>query len=52
MKMHEFISRYSNVKEVESRFNMGLINRTNDDDLITYIVDACKSLEVIENIES
>lgn len=49
--MHEFISRYSNVKEVESRFNMGLINRTNDDDLITYIVDACKSLEVIENIE-
>ena len=49
--MHEFISKYSNVKEVESRFNMALINRTNDDDLITYIVDACKSLEVIENIK-
>ena len=49
--MYNFISRYSDVDEVKSRFNMGLINRTNDDDLITYIVDACKSLEVIENIQ-
>lgn len=46
--MRKFISQYDNPNE--SRFNFDLINSTYDDSLVDYIVDSCKSLEVLEQI--
>lgn len=47
--MKNFIKEY--VNENEERFNLPLINREYDDDLVNYIVDCCKSLEVLEYIK-
>jgi hypothetical protein len=35
----------------EERFNYPLINREYDDDLVEYIIDCCKSLEVLEYVK-
>ena len=47
--MKKFIKNY--VNKNEERFNYPLINRECDDDLVDYIVDCCKSLEVLEYIK-
>lgn len=47
--MKKFIKTYTNPNE--ERFNYPLINREYDDDLVSYIIDCCKSLEVLENIK-
>ena len=47
--MKKFLKTYKNT--VEDRINYGLINREYDDDLVHYIVDCCKSLEVLRNIK-
>jgi len=47
--MKKFIKNY--VNKNEERFNYPLINREYDDDLVDYIVDCCKSLEVLEYIK-
>jgi len=45
----KFISQYTNPNE--QHMNFGLINREYDDDLVEYIIDCCKSLEVLSNIK-
>ena len=47
--MKKFISEYENPNE--SRINYGLINREYDDDLVEYIVNCCKSLEVLHQVK-
>lgn len=47
--MKDFLKQYENPNE--ERINYGLVDRTNDDDLIDYIVNSCKSLEVLKYIE-
>ena len=47
--MKKFIKHYINKNE--ERFNYPLINREYDDNLVDYIVDCCKSLEVLEYIK-
>lgn len=47
--MKKFIKEY--VNKNEERFNYPLINREYDDDLVEYIIDCCKSLEVLEYIK-
>ena len=47
--MQKFIKEYRNKNE--DRFNYSLINREYDDDLVEYIIDCCKSLEVLEYIK-
>jgi len=47
--MKEFLSKYENPNE--SRMNFGLMNREYDEELIQYIVNSCKSLEVLKYIE-
>jgi hypothetical protein len=47
--MRDFIANYEN--ENEKRINYGLITREYDEDLIKLIVNACKSLEVLEYIK-
>lgn len=47
--MKSFIKEYTNPNE--ERFNYGLINREYDDDLIEYIVNSCRSLEVLKEIK-
>lgn len=47
--MIKFIKEYKNPNE--ERFNYPLINREYDDDLVDYIVDCCKSLEVLEYVK-
>ena len=46
--MKKFIAEYNNPNE--ERINFGLIERKYDDDLVQYIVNACKSLEVLKYI--
>lgn len=48
-KMREFIKQYQNPNVVP--LNMALINHYYDSDLVPFIVDAFKSLEVIPNIK-
>ena len=47
--MKKFLKTYKNKNE--DRINYGLINRDYDDDLVYYIVDCCKSLEVLQYIK-
>lgn len=47
--MKKFIKSYTNKNE--ERFNYPLINREYDDDLVKYIIDCCKSLEVLEYVQ-
>lgn len=47
--MRKFIRNYINGNE--QRFNYPLINREYDDDLVEYIIDCCRSLEVLEYIK-
>lgn len=47
--MKKFIREYTNPNE--SRLNYGLINREYDDDLVEYIVNCCKSLEVLQQVK-
>lgn len=47
--MRKFIRKYTNPNE--ALINKELINREYDDDLVSYIVDSCKSLEVLSYIE-
>ena len=47
--MRKFIRQYKNPNE--SLINTKLIDREYDDDLVSYIVDSCKSLEVLSYIE-
>lgn len=47
--MRKFLKEYNNPEE--GRINYKLINREYDGDLVNYIIDSCKSLEVLENIE-
>lgn len=47
--MKKFIKNYIN--ENESRFNFGIINREYDESLVTYIINCCKSLEVLEYVQ-
>ena len=49
MVKSKFLSMYKN-KNVE-RFNLGLINREQDEDLIHHLTDVFKSLDVLEYIE-
>lgn len=46
--MKKFLSVYKNPNE--DRINFGLLERVYDDDLIQYIVNSCKSLEVLKYI--
>lgn len=46
--MKKFLSKYKNPNE--NNINFGLIERTYDDDLVQYIVNSCKSLEVLKYI--
>lgn len=46
--MRQFLSEYEN--ENEKNLNLGIKNREFDEPLVDYIVDACKSLEVLSNI--
>lgn len=46
--MKKFIAEYNNPNE--ERINFGLIERKYDDDLVQYIVNACKSFEVLKYI--
>ena len=47
--MKKFIAQYNNTNE--ERMNFGLINKEYDDDLVDYIIDCCKSLEVLQYIK-
>ena len=47
--MKKFLKTYKNKNE--DKINYGLINKEYDDDLVQYIVDCCKSLEVLQQIE-
>lgn len=47
--MKKFIKTYKNVNE--KRMNYGLINRETDHDLVEYIIDCCKSLEVLKYVK-
>lgn len=47
--MKKFLQYYKNPNE--ERINYGLINRQYDDDIVDYIVDCCKSLEVLQYVE-
>ena len=47
--MKKFLKHYKNPNN--DRLNRGVINRETDADLVDYIVDACKSLEILEYIE-
>lgn len=47
--MRGFIRQYINPNE--KLINKGLIDRQYDDDLVSYIIDSCKSLEVLSYIE-
>lgn len=47
--MKDFIKTYKN--DNENRINFDLINRVNDDELVEYLVNSCKSLEVLKNIK-
>lgn len=47
--MKKFLAEYDN-KNIE-RFNLGLINREQDEDLIEHLLDVFKSLSVIEYVE-
>lgn len=49
--MKDFLNYIRNDDELIKTYNIDLIERNLDDDLVTYIVDAIKSLEVIENIK-
>lgn len=46
--MKKFIKTYSNPNELE--FNLDLINHYSDGDIVPYIVDSCKSIEILEYI--
>lgn len=46
--MKKFIKTYKNPNEVN--FNLDLINKYSDGDIVPYIIDACKSIEVLEYI--
>lgn len=47
--MKKFLKKYKNPNE--ARLNHDVIDRKADEDLVSYIVDACKSLEIIQYIE-
>lgn len=47
--MRKFLKEYHNPEE--ERINFDLINRVNDGELVDYIVECCKSLEVLEYIK-
>jgi len=47
--LKKFIKEYKNKNE--ERMNYGLINRQNDYELVEYIVDCCKSLEVLKFVK-
>ena len=47
--MKDFLQFYKNPNE--ERINYGLIDRDYDDDIVDYIVDCCKSLEVLQYVE-
>jgi len=47
--MKKFIKHYRNPNE--ERINYDIINHTHDDNLINYIVNSCKSLEILKNIK-
>ena len=47
--MKNFLQYYKNPNE--ERINYGLINREYDDNIVDYIVDCCKSLEVLQYVE-
>lgn len=47
--MRKFLSVFEN--ENEKRFNFALINREDDEDLVNYVVESTKALEIIENIK-
>jgi len=47
--LKKFIKTYKNKND--ERFNYPLINREYDDDLVEYIIDCCKSLEVLEYVK-
>lgn len=47
--MKKFIKEYRNSNT--DRMNYGLINRENDYELVDYIVDCCKSLEVLKYVK-
>lgn len=47
--MKKFLKTYKNKNE--DKLNYGLINREYDEDLVHYIVDCCKSLEVLQYIK-
>lgn len=47
--MRKFLKEYNNPEE--ERINFDLINRVNDCELVDYIVECCKSLEVLEYIK-
>jgi hypothetical protein len=47
--MKKFLKHYKNPNK--DKFNYPLINREYDDSIVEYIVDCCKSLEVVEYIK-
>jgi hypothetical protein len=47
--MKKFLKEYKNPNE--DRINHGIRNKSYDEDLITYIVDTCKSLEVLKYVK-
>lgn len=47
--MKDFIKFYNNPNEKDMRFK--LIDKEYDDDIVEYIVNCCKSLEVLQNIK-
>ena len=49
--MKDFLNYIRNDEEIIKTYNMDIIERSCDESLVTYIVDAIKSLEVIENIK-
>jgi hypothetical protein len=47
--MKKFIATYNNPNA--ERINFGIMNKSYDESLVTYIVDTCKSLEVLKYIK-
>lgn len=47
--MKKFIKHHKNPNA--DRINMGIMTKSHDTDLVQYIVDACKSLEVVQHIK-
>lgn len=47
--MKKFIKHYENPNE--ERMNRDLIDRNNDSDLVEYLINSCKSLEVLKQIK-